>query len=161
MGRNLQLISGRPRIGNRTVKIVVPRWVTVNRPDAGILVMVTRRFSMLYLTIMTRKIGTIGMIALVALLACTSAEWTTVTNAGGQVCEIVFTALDPALGPPICTSLVEVEQAIQALVTSGNSDAGAVGAHLHYGDTLTLAQNGQVYKLLTVNGKYGTATHTK
>jgi hypothetical protein len=106
------------------------------------------------------------LLATTVAVGCTTAALTQITNAAGQVCEAVFVAVDPALGPPVCTTALEIAQAIEALVTGGSSDdAGAVG-HVSPGSafavaaTLTPAQHAAVYQWLTVHGTHGTAVHS-
>jgi len=60
-------------------------------------------------------------------VGCTAAQQTTATTvaqSGTAVCEIVFTAADPALAP-LCTTAEAVEEAIQALVASAAANAVA------------------------------------
>jgi hypothetical protein len=81
-----------------------------------------------------RRMRWVPVIALAGIAACTTAELqkvSTVTNASGEVCEIVVQATDPALAP-LCATAVAVTNAILALgqqyAVAISTDAGASDA---------------------------------
>lgn len=100
----------------------------------------------------------LAAMALVALVAaCTTAQFqkaTTVTNASGQVCEIVVQATDPSLAP-LCATAVAVTQAIIALgqqyALASASDAGASDAGPAAGFSAVVT-NDSLYAYLAQHG---------
>jgi hypothetical protein len=83
--------------------------------------------------------------ASIAVTACTKTAFNAAVNAAGQVCEVVFQALDPALAP-LCTTAADVAQAIAAIV--GTQADGGTGVA-----SMSAAQvNSQVYAWLLSHG---------
>lgn len=83
--------------------------------------------------------------ASIAVTACTKTAFSSAVNAAGQVCEVVFQALDPARAP-LCTTAADVAQAIAAVV--GTQADGGTGA-----SPMSAAQvNSQVYAWLLSHG---------
>ena len=71
-----------------------------------------------------KAVAALGLISLVACGAGALATATAVTNGAGVACEVVLQATDPALAS-VCTTAVDVEQAIQALIAAHvTTDAG-------------------------------------
>lgn len=93
----------------------------------------------------------------VVLAACTTAELqkaSTVTNASGQVCEIVVQAIDPSLAP-LCATAQAVANAILALgqqyVVASTPDAGASDAGPAVGLSAVVT-NDSLYRYLAAHG---------
>lgn len=97
----------------------------------------------------------LSAVASLAVAGCTQKEVQTAQNAttvAADVCEVVFTAVDPTLAP-LCTTAEQVAEAIEALTAqvtvAVTDDAGAaVGA----ATVAVKPTNTQVYQWLVAHG---------
>ncbi len=99
-----------------------------------------------------KAVAALGLISLVACGAGALATATAVTNTAGVACEVVLQAADPSLAS-LCTTAVDVEQAIQALVAAHvtTTDAGkAVAGAAPYKPTAA-----EIYAYLVAHGATG------
>lgn len=86
----------------------------------------------------------------VSLAGCgSSIPWPAVNSVSLQACEIVFVALDPSLGDALCTTTVEIAQALEDLF-GVDDDAGTTpGVH----EAMSNVQvNAAVYQWLVAHG---------
>ncbi len=98
----------------------------------------------------------IALTAIASLVtACTAAQLqtaTTITQSGEGVCEVVLTVADPLLAP-LCTTVADVESAIQALIAVATpvtvADAGVVATQKL---VVTQPTTAQVYQYLLAHG---------
>jgi hypothetical protein len=102
-------------------------------------------------------------LTIACVTACTAAELTTakaITAVVGQVCEVVFVSADPALAP-LCTTAVELENAIQqainefqTTVVDGGVASSAPAAKQH------VPANNEVYATLLKRGNSKVLAYT-